>query len=256
MNEKITMINRFKWSLNPKKYGYLMKDKLGKAVLYLLILATFFGAIQGVTAVTTLGIIEKATAEAFKSGKLDFEMKNGNLKFASSPYKEEQGAVLLLVDTDKSIDELDSLRSIIVHKDLSTVILKDGVVVKSNSEEVIYKYSELGLDTFDFDSTMVAGVIEQIGLLKYLLFPFLILLKFVDMLFYVVMVSVAGVLGILINKQKLAYKNVFKLSIYSVTLPTILSLLLPIGRFTMFIGGIILIFGVNFAIYSELTDKE
>ena len=31
MKEKINMINRFKWSLNPKRYIYLAKDTLGKA---------------------------------------------------------------------------------------------------------------------------------------------------------------------------------------------------------------------------------
>ncbi|MBM6838624.1 DUF1189 family protein, partial [Clostridium saudiense] len=120
MKEKINMIDRFKWSLNPKKYIYLAKDKLGKAFLYLLILATIFGLFQGITIIRTIGIVEDVISKAYKDGKLNFEMKNGLLDFEASPYKEEQGSTVLLVDTDKTVDEVDSLRNITVHKDLST----------------------------------------------------------------------------------------------------------------------------------------
>lgn len=75
MKEKINMIDRFKWSLNPKKYIYLAKDKLGKAFLYLLILATIFGLFQGVTVVSTIGVVEDVISKAYQDGKLNFEMK-------------------------------------------------------------------------------------------------------------------------------------------------------------------------------------
>ena len=39
---------------------------------------------------------------------------------------------------------------------------------------------------------------------------------------------------------------------YSITLPTILGLILPIGKYTMFIGGLILIFGINFVVYDDI----
>ena len=58
--------------------------------------------------------------------------------------------------------------------------------------------------------------------------PIIIIIKFVDMLFYSFMMSLAGLLSMLLNKQRLSYGNIFKLAMYSITLPTILNLILPI----------------------------
>lgn len=252
MNDKITIIDRFKWSLNPKKYIYLVKDKIGKAFLYLLILAAIVGGFQGITAVTTLGVVEDAISKAYSDGKLNFEMKDGLLDFKTSPYKEEQGGALLLVDTDKEVDELDSLRSITVHKELSTVILKDGIVIKNGSNETIYKYSDLGLDKVEFNNDILDIFIKEIGVIKYFMIPIMIIIKFIDMIFYALMMTLAGMLSILLNKQKLSYSNIFKLSMYSITVPTLLGAILPLGKYTMFIGGLILIFGINYVIYDDI----
>ena len=48
MNDKIKMRNKFIFSINPKKYVYLYKEKLSKAFLYVLVLALIIGLIQGV----------------------------------------------------------------------------------------------------------------------------------------------------------------------------------------------------------------
>ena len=56
----------------------------------------------------------------------------------------------------------------------------------------------------------------------------------------------------LFNKQRLSYGNIFKLAMYSITVPTLLGLILPLGKYTMFIGGLILIFGINFVVYDDI----
>ena len=252
MKEKINMIDRFKWSLNPKKYIYLAKDKLGKAFLYLLILATIFGLFQGITIIRTIGIVEDVISKAYKDGKLNFEMKNGLLDFEASPYKEEQGSTVLLVDTDKTVDEVDSLRNITVHKDLSTVILKDGIVIKNGSEDIIYKYADFGLDKVNFNNEVINIFIKELSVIKYFMIPVIIVIKFINMLFYSFIMSLAGMLSMLLNKQRLSYGNIFKLAMYSITVPTLLDLILPLGKYNMFIGGLILIFGINFVIYDDI----
>lgn len=252
MKEKINMIDRFKWSLNPKRYVYLVKDNLGKAFLYLFILATIFGLFQGITIVSTIDVVESVISKAYEDGKLNFEMKNGLLDFEISPYKEEQGSTVLLVDTDKTVEEVDSLRKITVHKDLSTVILKDGIVIKSGSEEVIYKYSDFGLDKVNFNNEIIDIFIRELGIIKYLIIPVVVIVRFIGMLFYSIIMSLAGALSILLNKQRLSYSNIFKLSMYSITIPTLLELIFPLGKYNMFIGGLILIFAINFVIYDDI----
>ena len=36
-----------------------------------------------------------------------------------------------------------------------TVLLKDGFMIKSGSESITHKYSDLGLDKVDFDNSFV-----------------------------------------------------------------------------------------------------
>ena len=252
MKEKVSVIDRFKWSLNPKRYIYLVKDRLRNAFLYLLILSTIFGLFQGITIVSTIGIVENVISKAYNDGKLDFQMKNGLLDFEISPYKEEQGSTLLLIDTDKTVDEVDSLRNITVHKDLSTVILKDGIVIKNGSEEIIYRYSDLGLGKVNFNNKVIDIFINELSVIKYFIIPVIIIIKFISMLFYSFMMSLVGMLIMIINKRRLLYRDIFKLSIYSITVPTLLGLILPLGKYTMFIGGLILVFGINFVIYDDI----
>lgn len=252
MKEKVNVIDRFKWSLNPKRYIYLVKDRLRSAFLYLLILATIFGLFQGITIVSTIGIVENVISKAYNDGKLNFQMKNGLLDFEISPYKEEQGSTLLLVDTDKTVDEVDGLRNVTVHKDLSTVILKDGIVIKNGSEEIIYRYSDLGLDKVNFNSKVIDIFINELSIIKYFIIPLIIIIKFISMLFYSFMMSLAGMLIMIMNKRRLLYRDIFKLSIYSITVPTLLGLILPLGKYTMFIGGLVLVFGINFVIYDDI----
>lgn len=42
------MRNKFIFSINPKKYVYLNKEKLSKAFLYVLLLSVIIGLVQGV----------------------------------------------------------------------------------------------------------------------------------------------------------------------------------------------------------------
>lgn len=127
------MRNKFIFSINPKKYVYLNKEKLSKAFLYVLLLSVIIGLVQGVMGAVLISGIEKTTKMILEEDEVQFEMKDGVLDFKNSPLKEEEGQALLYIDTNKDIDDLDSLRSITVHKDTVTVLLRDGFMVKSGS---------------------------------------------------------------------------------------------------------------------------
>ena len=79
--------NKFIFSINPKKYVYLYKDKLSKAFLYVLVLSLIIGVIQGVMSTVIISGLEKATEMILKQDEVQFEMKNGLLSFKSSPMK-------------------------------------------------------------------------------------------------------------------------------------------------------------------------
>ena len=235
------MRNKFIFSINPKKYVYLNKEKLSKAFLYVLLLSVIIGLVQ-----VLISGIEKTTKMILEEDEVQFEMKDGVLDFKNSPLKEEEGQALLYIDTNKDIDDLDSLRSITVHKDTVTVLLRDGFMVKSGSESVTQKYSDLGLDLINFNNDFVISIIEKLDIVKYIIIPIMIVVNFVQLLMYALFISLMGILSNLISNRKMYYNRVFNLALYSVTLPTIINLIFPIGVYSILIGGIILMFGLSF----------
>lgn len=249
-------INSLRNSIKPSKYVELAKESYGKAIIYLMILAMIFGGIQGFTSLAVVSLVETSVQEAFKDEKVKFDMTDGRLNFIESPYKIEQGQVLLLVDTNKTLDEVDSLRNITVHKELSTVFLNDGLMVKNGVDQYTYKYSEFGLDKINFTNESLSKAIENMGFLKYFIVPILIIATLINMLLYIFMISLAGLISVKLNKQDLSYSSIFKLSIYSITLPMIVSLIFPLRRYVVLVGGIILIFGVNFVAACRKKNNE
>lgn len=240
------MRNKFIFSINPKKYVYLNKEKLSKAFLYVLLLSVIIWLVQGVMGAVLISGIEKTTKMILEEDEVQFEMKDGVLDFKNSPLKEEEGQALLYIDTNKDIDDLDSLRSITVHKDTVTVLLRDGFMVKSGSESVTQKYSDLGLDLINFNNDFVISIIEKLDIVKYIIIPIMIVVNFVQLLMYALFISLMGILSNLISNRKMSYNRVFNLALYSVTLPTIINLIFPIGVYSILIGGIILMFGLSF----------
>lgn len=240
------MRNKFIFSINPKKYVYLNKEKFSKAFLYVLLLSVIIGIVQGVMGAVLISGIEKTTKMILEEDEVQFEMKDGVLDFKNSPLKEEEGQALLYIDTNKDIDDLDSLRSITVHKDTVTVLLRDGFMVKSGSESVTQKYSDLGLDLINFNNDFVISIIEKLDIVKYIIIPIMIVVNFVQLLMYALFISLMGILSNLISNRKMYYNRVFNLALYSVTLPTIINLIFPIGVYSILIGGIILMFGLSF----------
>lgn len=246
MSSNLKIRNKFIFSINPKKYIYLYKEKISKAFLYVLVLSTIIGVIQGAMTSLVISQLEKTSKIILKQDELQFEMKDGVLEFKESPIKEEQGAALLYIDTNKNVDELDSLRSITVHKDIVTVLLKDGLMIKVGSEDFTYKYSDLGLDKLNFNNNLLISLLEKASSIKYIIIPFMIILDFIELIIYAILISLVGLLSNLIVNRKISYKNVFNLSLYAVTLPAIINLIYPLGGYSVLFGGIILMFGLSF----------
>ena len=257
MDDKIKMRNKFIFSINPKKYVYLYKEKLSKAFLYVLVLALIIGVIQGAMSALVISGLEKTTKMILNQDEVQFKMKDGILHFKTSPIKEEEGQTLLYIDTNKGIEELESLRSITVHKDMVTVLLKDGFMIKGGSEDITYKYSDLGLDKVDFDNSLIIAALEKVNIVKYIAIPIMIIFNFVQLIIYALLISLVGLLSNIIGNRKIGYGKLFNLSLYAVTLPAIVNLVYPIGGYSVLVGGIMLIFGLSYIyFYNENQNIE
>ena len=130
-------------------------------------------------------------------------------------------------------------------------------MIKNGSEDVTYKYSDLGLDKIDFNNDFLITALEKVDIVKYIIIPIIIIVNFIQLIIYSLLISLVGVLSNLIANRKLEYGKLFNLSLYAVTLPAIINLIFPIGGYSILIGGIILMFGLSYiSIYDEKQDIE
>lgn len=254
MNKNLNMIDRLKFSINPKSYINFINDKFQKAILYLLLISIFIGFIQSIEAIVAFSSVEKITINALKEDNAKFEMVNGILDFNASSLKVEDGPYLLLIDTNRELKDIDLLRSVTVHKNEGIVLLKDGFMLKRESGERTLKYSDLGLDELYINNNSLINIIDKFKFIKFILIPIIIILEFIMILMYVFLISIVGGLNTIFSRRKVSYTNILKLSSYSVTLPLLLNIIFPIQRYIVLIGGFIIIFALNYINYYQ--DKE
>ena len=80
----------------------------------------------------------------------------------------------------------------------------------------------------------------------------MIIASFVQLIIYSLLISLVGLLSNLITNRKIEYGKLFNLSLYAITLPAIINLIYPIGGYSVLVGGIILMFGLNYiSFYNE-----
>ena len=245
MESKKSFLKDFIFTIKPKKYIELMNRKFLRAFMHITVVALILGLIQGCISIGLFTSVEKIFTEGLKSEELNFELKDGILNFKNSPYKEEEGQLLLLIDTDKNVNEIDSLKNIIVHKEIASVFLKDGVVIRNGTEEVSVKYSELGLSKEYLNNEIVLGTMEKLKVVKYLLIPIAIVMQFILLIICGLLVSLIGLLSNSLYKTKVEYREIFKLSLYSITFPSLLSLFIPSIGIVVMAGGFILSFAIS-----------
>ena len=246
MNEKISFINKLRISITSiKGYKELIKGKISQVIIYSILLSLIVGAIQGIFSFTTISAMQKTMEKVISLDEFKFTLQDGILNFENSPIKSEEGRNIVYIDTDISLDEKDTIRNIIIHKDVSISILKDGISFRMNGEEYDYNFSEMPL-VGKIDNEMVLKSLSLIGIIKYIAFISAIIMTYINFMINTFILSIVGIILNKINGLGLRYENIFKISVYATTLPTILSVIFPMGSLGFFISGIYLILIVNY----------
>lgn len=234
---KINIFKRLQYSFNPNKYRYLVKDTILNGIIYLLVMSCLLGIISGSFSVSAISKGEKILENTLKSSELNFKFSNGLLEFSEGHWIDDNGENLLLIDTDKTINEIDDLRSITIHKNNEMVFLKDGFMIKSDDYKRIYTYEEVGLGNRSFDNYKIANYISKFSNIKYLIVLFIIIIKFFNNLMSAICVMLISAVVILVLNLKISYSNTFALSVYSLTIPNILGIIFSIGSIDILISS-------------------
>lgn len=242
----MNIFTRFKYSLvGYKGYINLMQEKLSKAFLHVLILTFITSTFLGVAFIFLYNETETEIIEGLSLQENEFTYENGNLDYKNGTLKYDVGEVLVLIDTSKSIDDYEQLRSVIVHKDSAIALTSNGIIFRTMSNEMILKYSDIFVEGFELNNDSLIQIVDDYGYLKYIFILWIIVIAFLYKMYYALIISLIGTLVNFMNKTNLAYRDIFKASAYSLTLVTLLELFIPIGSFTVLISGMYVVFALN-----------
>ena len=246
MNEKISFINKIRISIvSIKRYKDLIKENISKAIIYSILLSVIVGSILGAISFVAIGTMQKTMESVISSDEFKFTLDNGVLNFENSPIIREEGRSMVYIDTNISLDDVESIRKIVVHKDLSFAILKDGISYRVNGEEYDYKFSDFPLIS-EIDNEALLKSLNLIGIVKYIAFLVAIIMSYINFMVNTFILSIVGVILNKVNYVKLSYGDIFKICVYATTLATFLNLIFSIGSFSILISGTYLIFVMNY----------
>ncbi|WP_160676687.1 DUF1189 domain-containing protein [Clostridium sp. C8-1-8] len=224
MTKKDRFFKKFiKSIVDVKYYVNFNKETLGRAFMYLFLMSLLLGTLNSIkpmySGITGVG---KAVKELDKNS-VDFKLENGVLNVSNSPFTYEDGDTYIIVDTTKNASEFD--KSSIKSNEKSTMyIFKDKIIIEQDFKDTQeIKYSDLGNVTFT-----KADLIHLMGWVKIfvaIIIPLWIIGMFIGHMFSALIVAVIGLLINIFIKAKVDFENLYKLAIYSLTLPTIVDIL-------------------------------
>jgi len=237
MEEKqIGFFTKVKISLtSPKAYADLLKESMGKAIVYLLLICIIFGGIAAIKDIVTYEQVINNFSVNLKDKVPDFTFKDGELNVA--------GTMPIILDDDKG-------NPIIINTDATTdkSLLDNyssGILITKT--ELFQKISPTSTKETSFESlkTMTftnANLSNWLNISKVLVFFTIIIEPLFFFGFKFISVLIITILGLILNaifKSKLFFKELYKLSIYAITLSIIVKVGfklfdVPTGVFSLF----------------------
>ena len=203
-----------------ENYKYFIKQRTGRAVVYLLLLSLIFGLIGIIYPVIESNKLVNSMIEGFDSTVPDFTLENGKLSVQGEmPLIIGEGASTIIINTSGTTDE-----SILDNYDNALLILQEKMIQKNFANKQVTNFSML--QGFKLNRSDVKNMLPLVKWFTLLLFiilpPFIIAGRFISALF-------VSIIGLIINSVKntnLPYRDIFAISAYSLTLPLILGTIL------------------------------
>ncbi|MBC8060635.1 MAG: DUF1189 domain-containing protein [Clostridiaceae bacterium] len=234
--KKMGFFTKVKNSLtSPKSYAEFLKDSMGKAVLYLLLLCIIFGGIAAIKDLITKETYINTLSSDIKNNVPAFTFKNGELNV--------DGIMPIVLDEDKDypvIIDTSENADVSLLDDYSTGILitKTKFIQKLATDST----QETPLSSFKSITLSNSNLTSMLNVAKYLILLVLIIEPLLFFAAKFIAVFIISIIGLLLNSifhSELSFGEIYKLSIYAITLSLILKVLcnfLPIstGFFSIF----------------------
>lgn len=219
-----------------EKYPEMAADGLPKAIFYFVKLVAIFAIISCLGTIYQLNKVVSESVNYLQNDFPEFYYQEGILEIKSDTPIEFAGNEQfgkIIVDTKQEDEQqINIYINQITESGDGAVILKDKVILKT--EAVLgttnYNYAELfgqmGINSFDkedvinfINSSQMIGLYASVFLM---MFIYTFIIYFLNLLTYVIFISIFGCLANLITKLRMRYVAVFNMSVYAITLSTIL----------------------------------
>ncbi|MFZ5966907.1 MAG: DUF1189 domain-containing protein [Bacillota bacterium] len=199
-------------------YQRILKESLGKAFIYLVLISLLFGFAGSIKAVYDINFGVNAMIDGFRDEIPDFTFQNGELEvYAEMPMILEEGeGAIVVIDTTGQTDE-----SILDDYDSGVFLSKHKLVSKENSIQTKeFDFSQI--KEFDFNKQDVERWIPFLKWMSVIAVIFILLGTIIGKLISTLFISLLGLIVNGIAKARLEYGNIYKIGIYAITLPTII----------------------------------
>lgn len=229
--EKMSFFSKLKNSITrPEAYSHFLKESGGRAVLYLLFLCLIFGGIGTIKTIYEFNKVVSEVEALLKEKVPNFTLKNGELNVEGEMpiILNERGPSVVIIDTSDKADE-----SILDKYQDGLFISKTKFIQKQGS----YKRQETSFASFrgmTLTKTDVQGYVGYSIFLKVAIGILSPILFFISKFFSAFIITILALIVNGFYKAKVTFGQIYKLSIYALTLPIIIKVFFTVT--TLYFG--------------------
>lgn len=217
-----------------ERYPEMVAEGVGRTVGYLVWLMFLFAIILAIALIIKFNILAKQGIKYLDENFNKIEYQNGELSVQT--FQEEASADFgsVLINTNELTQEQISEYQNTTSSKVQIIWLKDRVIAKNNINNMEFYYKDVldNLGLKEFNKTELINFLNQkINTPQiYILYGtamivYLFLAYFFSALFDILILSVFGWITTLIAQIRMRYRAIFNMSVYAVTLSTILKLI-------------------------------
>lgn len=209
-------------------YRLVLKEPSGKAFLYLLLLSLLFGAIALIEPIVATNKGINIANEFVRNEVPYFVLADGELEVdGDMPIIYEDGSEGIIIDTTGKTDE-----SILDEYERGVYISKYKLINKQDRiQKRVIEFSQMKDLNITKDDVM--SLLPHARWIIAVILVFGIIGMFLGKLISTLLISIIGLIINAMTKAKLEYGNIYKLGIYSITLPTIIKTVINLADITI-----------------------
>lgn len=236
------------------KYRYFISQRPGKAVVYLLLLSLILGVFSLIPVAFDFNKTLNEFIVGFDQSVPEFTFENGKLSVEGEmPIIIGEGSSTLIIDTSTQDDE-----SILNNYDTAVLITSDRMIQKTYANKQVTNFSLMQGVKFDRES--VKRVLPVLKTLTVFIIIFGVIFFICAKFISAMIVSLAGLIINAATGTGLPYGDVFKISVYSLTLPMFIGTLInltgaavPYLNLIFYLIAIVYVWGAFSAIKNDMA---